>query len=203
MIQIARHSKAKHCRRGLTLIELLLALSITVIIGAAAISMLSAAAYGTSSSRELRSVASGAMALEARLADLIGHSEMVLTANDTMLILWVKDRDLNGTPSLYELCVIEFDTSDESGRGSLSIYENPSPPIADFDYQYDANFTTITNGLRSVGIYEKTKLKTDIASVKFELDHVDPQQALLVGYHIELRAGDTTQPIVSAVALRN
>ena len=62
-----RGTMRRHACRGLTLLELLLALAGTAVIGTAVAAMLTGVAYGTTADKDMRSLITRQMALRARV----------------------------------------------------------------------------------------------------------------------------------------
>lgn len=65
-------------QRGLTLIELILAISITAVVGLAVVGMLSAVDYGTNSSRDLRELVVRGKTLTDRINQAVRYAEAVV-----------------------------------------------------------------------------------------------------------------------------
>lgn len=96
-------------RRGLTLLEFLIASTITVFISAAVASMLSAAARGMEYEQITRDAVVRAQALHVRLASYVTPSLNVLDAGNTSLVLWLDDTREGQTVHLSEIRWIEYD----------------------------------------------------------------------------------------------
>jgi len=196
-------SKAKHTRnprrRGLTLVELLLALMITGMIGAAIAAMLAAVSYGTDSAKDIRSLVARNKALNARIAATIRSSTMVLESGSDYLVLWTNDSDEDGEPSLLEIRRLDFD----SGSNEFSSYVAPDG-TTDVYYQVGVtNFGTTTAALMGTASFPKELWATQVVSWTKALDDADATQADLVSFQIELMAGDLTDTAIAAVSLRN
>ncbi len=190
-------------RRGMTLIELLLAMMITAMVGAAIAGMLAAVSYGTDSSKDIRSLVARNKALSARVSAAIRGSKMVLDQGDNYLVLWMNDDDDNGVPSLLELRRINFDP----GTGELSSYTAPDD-AADVSYALDDDFVVITDALMGDDLagtasFPKELWAKRVNSWTLALDNPDPQSARLVSYLIELSAGDMSDTALAAVGMRN
>ena len=186
-------------RRGLTLLEMLLALSGMALIGSAIASMLLAVSYGTQSDKDLRSLVTRQMALNARLSAAVRESSMVLEQGDGYLFLWGADTDESGTPNLDEIVPIEVDTAAQT----LTAYRAPATPSANPAYDLAASFTTQTAGVKGGADFPAVRWASDVADFELTLDHATTQEARLVSYRLTLQAGEQQDVAVGAAALRN
>ncbi len=183
---------------GLTLVEMLMALAITGLIGAAIASMLSAVAYGTSSSRDIRSLVVKNKALSARITAAVRGSAQLLDAADGYVILWTKDLNGSGVPDLLELQRIELDgVTDE-----LTSY-TPASGVTDVAYDIADDFDAITTALIGSSDLEGVLWATGVAQWVVTVDDVDPLEAGLVSFQLTLDAGGLSDVSVNAVSLRD
>ncbi|MCP4247270.1 MAG: hypothetical protein GY778_09505, partial [bacterium] len=83
-----RRQPTRTRRNGLTLVELLLAVMISALIGGGVVAMLVAVAYGTSSSRDLRAIVVKSATIDGRLGAAIRRSRQVLAVGTDYCILW-------------------------------------------------------------------------------------------------------------------
>src|SRR5438552_9817226 len=83
--------------RGLTLLELLLAMTITVMIGAGMVAMLGAVNSGVGDRRDTRLTMMRAAAARSRITDYLGPSRCVLAISGANLTLWLADTRKSGT----------------------------------------------------------------------------------------------------------
>ena len=184
--------------RGLTLVEMLLALAITGMIGVAIASMLSAVAYGTSESRDIRSLVVKNKTLGARVSASIRQAAQVLDLDDGYVVLWINDTNGSGVPDLQELQRIELD--DDADQ--LASY-TPDPDTEDVAYAIDDDFDTITTDLIDSGDMIETLWATGVSQWVVDCDTDDPADAALVSFQITLTSGTLTDTSVHAVSLRD
>lgn len=105
-----RHHPIHHRRmHAMTLVELLLAMSITAIVTLAAGGMLTAVSYGSSERTDLRSLVVRQELIAHRLSAVIRASRQVLDCDNNQLVLWVSDANNDQTPQLSEVRWIERD----------------------------------------------------------------------------------------------
>ncbi len=184
--------------RGLTLLELLLALAGTAVIGSAVAMMLTGVAYGTQTDKDLRTLITRQMALRARLEAEVRESRLLLDQGAGYLILWSEDLDGSGTPNKTELQVIEFD----AGTGVITRYA-PAPLIADATYTLSDNFRTVTNAYKGDATFPGERWASGVSSLEFTLDDADPQLAGLVSFRVGLTGGEVPVTAIGAAAIRN
>jgi type II secretory pathway pseudopilin PulG len=183
----------------MTLVEMLMALAITAMIGAAIASMLSAVSYGTSSNRDIRSLVVKNKTLGARITAAVRQSAQLLDAGDGYIVLWVSDINASGAPDLLELRRIELDTD----NGELTSY-TPDPSAADAAYDLGADdFDAITTALIGSGDLIDELWATDVAAWTVTVDADDPLDAALVSFQLTLAAGALSDTSVNAVSLRH
>jgi len=195
----ARQVAALRRSGGLTLVELLLALAITGLIGAAIASMLTAVSYGTRSSTDIRSLVVKNKTLGARITAAVRQSAQVLDADDGYIVLWMSDLDGSGTPNLLELQRIELDTGSEQ-----LISYTPDPSATDVEYDIDTDdFDIVTTALIGSGDLVDELWATDVTAWTIDTDAADPPDATLVSFRLTLTAGGLSDTSVNAVSLRD
>ncbi len=185
-------------RLGLTLVEMLMALAITGLIGAAIASMLTAVTYGTSSSRDIRSLVVKNKTLSARITAAVRGSAQLLDAADGYVVLWTKDINGSGVPDLLELQRIELDVATDE----LTSY-TPDPSATDVAYLMTDDFEAITTALIGSGDLVGGLWATGVAQWPITLDAADPLDAELVSFQLTLDAGLLSDTSVNAVSLRD
>lgn len=172
-------------RRGLTLIELMLALTITVMISGAVAAMLAAVASGVDARQDQRSVILRAGAAQARLSSYIVPSRAVLNASPHTLVLWANDNRPGGTIHASELRWIEF--HENQGVVTVSYFELPDGwsdkqrYIGDMEYAQTANFASVRNILDGAGVLRTVELIDGLEDVSFRVDS-PVLSAQLVGF---------------------
>ncbi len=108
----------KPFRRGLTLIELMLALAITAMVAAAISGMLTAISTGEHLRRDNRSFIMRAHAAKTRLGAYVAKSRCVLDANGGDTVLWLEDSRGSGTVHASEIRWLIFNSVD----GTLDVH---------------------------------------------------------------------------------
>lgn len=182
----------------MTLLELLLALAGTAVIGTAVVSMLFGVSYGTRADKDLRTLITRQMALRSRIEAEVRESRMVLDAGTDYVVLWSGDTDESEAPSKAEIQVLEYDTV----NGRLMRYA-PADGIVDEAYTLADDFRTITDGYKGDSTFPGERWAEQLTSLGFALDDVDPQSARLVSFRAGMLGGDIPDTAIGAAALRN
>ncbi|MEM6504362.1 MAG: hypothetical protein AAF711_02740 [Planctomycetota bacterium] len=188
----------QYARRGLTLLELLLALAGTAVIGTAVTAMLTGVAYGTATDKDMRSLITRQMALRARLEAEIRESRMVLDSGGDYVILWSGDSDDDGLPSKTEIQVIEYDAVMDR-----VVRYTPAPLITDVGYQLTDDFRTLTDAYKGDATFPGERWAEQITSLTISLDSIDPQSAKLVSFTFGMAGGEIPYTGIGAASIRN
>jgi type II secretory pathway pseudopilin PulG len=193
--------------RGLTLVELMLALGLTGIIGAAAAAMLVSVSYGTSSRTDIRRVLVKHKTLATRLAASARGSRQVLDAGDGWLMLWTIDADGDEQPNVSELQYVEFNA--ETGELRSHRAEFPGGwtqdqiDAADTAYDTGADWTSVAESLIEQTYFPGALWATGISDLTITLDSGQTTAARLVSFRVTVDAGDLSETAVTSAALRN
>lgn len=201
MRQMCRTTKLAR-RRGLTLVELLLALAILSLISLTTGVMLSAVAYGTDSDRDIRALVARNKMLSARITAALRGSGMVLevgsNSDGTWAVLWERDLDGNDVPSLLEIRRLEYDAA----AGTLASHAAPDG-TTDVVYTLSDDFLVITDALMGTASFTETLWAQDVTG--FEISHrlSDPQLEKLISYQLTLSENGFTDTTIGTSYLRN
>lgn len=195
--------------RGLTLLELLLAVSITSLVGLAMATVMTAAARGMTSAGDARSALQRAHAAYSRLR-MYTDTGLCLLQNDPArgFVLWLNDEKLNAKVNLTELRVFWFSPQ----TGLLTVERVVFPPAWDAAKQDDANvkvnpgadlFALMTDQ-RALG-YTQTETIAD-GAIAFTVEAAAPAIAEATRFRATLTtdAGpDGQAPVLMAFGLAN
>lgn len=186
----------------MTLIELLLALAITAMVGAAIAAMLHAATLGATEGADRRRLVVQFKRLDARLGAALRGSRLVLGRGNNYLVLWTSDTDLNAGPNLSELRLIEW-----SADGTVSSWTPDVTPgsAADILYDLDDFDGNPRQMLLDTDAFVEEIWETGVRSVEVGFDDQSPtvQSARLVTYRIGIGNGAATATVIGAAAMRN
>jgi len=191
----------------MTLVELMLGLTITAMIGLSVVMMLDALSYGTTSQATLRNAVVKLQATRSRIDASVRGSAMVLDQADGRLFLWTADTRDNDEPNLSELRVIEFD-SDTGGLVSYAVafpenWTAQQIEAADTSYPLNTNFAQLVANFKSHTHVDATPWASGLDDWVVVIDQADPQQASLVNYRLTATVDDVTEVAIGAVNLRN
>ena len=185
-------------RRGLTLVELMIALAVTGVIGAAMVGMVSAVSAGTDEATDMRGVTVERKRVSARVGAAVREASMVLDASATELVLWTRDLDDDGLPGVHEIERIEFN----SAEGRLDRYA-ADPALASESYELSEDFLLLTDGWIGAEQMLQEGWSTNVSALTWSLDDADPQAARLVSYRLTFTRGRLSDEMIGAAGLRN
>lgn len=156
-------------RRGMTTLELLIALTITVVIGLAMTTVLTSVARGLSSTNGERSAMQRANVLAHRLSSYTTSALAVLEGDERGLAMWLHDESGDGKVNLLELRVFAVDgqtmtmrrvvfpdtwTSEELDAANVEVTSIEDPFVV-MDQQAALGYveaTTLVDGISGVGV---------------------------------------------------
>ncbi|MEM8739606.1 MAG: prepilin-type N-terminal cleavage/methylation domain-containing protein [Planctomycetota bacterium] len=199
--QARGRAAARRCA-GLTLVELLLSLAITATIAASVAGMLSALAYGTDAGRDVRALVARQKMVTARFEAAVRGSRMVLATGDTAsgawLVLWTRDLDEDGLPSLQEIRLLEHDAASETLSSFVA-----AEGATDAEYGLGDDFDAITHGLKATEDFPATRWGNGVTELGLTLDRNTAQDARRVSYRLSFSAGRVTEVAVGTARLSN
>lgn len=187
--------------RGFTMVELMLSLTITAIIGAAVAAMLASVSYATTDRADLRRVNTKQNVVAARLNACLRSCKMVLAIDADSLVLWMGDSRLNNSPDLSELRRLEWDTA----TGELWSYVAPSnlADASNTSYRLTDDFESITFALMGTSDFPGRLWATNVAGWTNALDDATPQHASLVTYTLAVSGEDLTSTGTYTISFRS
>ena len=192
--------------RGMTLVELLLAMAITSIVAMAAAGMLSAVSYGSSERSDLRAMIVRQEMIAVRLSAAIRAARQVLVCNDTTLILWITDANHDNKPQVSEVRWIEFDAAaDEITNTHITwpgAFNDEQKTAADKDYVAGLSRDTQHTGMSAYVVHERWA--SDVHSWELTPSHAVLTQCTLVSFRVTFAdSQEQTQTMIGAAALRS
>lgn len=199
-----------HRPRGFTLLELLLGMSITAVIGlsAAGVSRALSAKY-TQGEDYYTSLQSTRIAM-VRLRNLLQGSHLVTEATNTRLMVWYEPPGGDGQINLSELILIQYTSSDQTLRQYHVVFPATWPAwlrsLYDTQISLDS-LVTFPNYWASqvagnlLGLTQTTVLAGNIASFRTVADHSVPMTKMLSLY-LTSGTGNGLFSLRNAAALR-
>ena len=194
-------------RRGVLLLELMLAVAVTSIMAVGLVSLLAVTAHGTSTRNDMQESFVRLGLLTARINASIRGSGMVLAKGNDYLLLWTADLRADGVPNLSELRLLERDTGTgdfgqsvvafSSGltEAELEALDTPLPLTTDFN--------ALVGQLKTNSQFIYTLWATNISQWSIALDDPTVLLASAASYRLTLAAGKVTETAISSARLRN
>ncbi len=195
-------------RRGLTILELMLALTITVVIGAGLVSVISMISQVTTFDRDSRTGSLRAHAVQIRLHAYTDTGLCILQTNNVgEFALWLEDNNSDGAVNLSEFRVFllgedgsmiceRLDMPDAWTEEQIALYDIVLPSSSDFfvvmEQQRTADMTSsvvIADGLSQ-------------ASLQFDTAQPIDAKRLLLSFQQDFTSGAQTDSLI-ALALTN
>jgi len=204
-------ARTHRSRAGLTLVELLIALAITVIAGLAIATVTTAMARGVTQSNDARGALQRALTAHARLREYLTTSLCVLAHDEEQgVAIWLNDDRANGQVNISEVRVFWFDPADDSGDMTLERVTFPEAwdedtlaandiTLADLDDPF-----TVMASMRDLGHTTTTTLADGIAGVGVASSHDSLQASNRVVVELDVRVGATgAERVLIAAGLAN
>lgn len=202
---LARVSSVHARHQAMTLVELLLAMSITSIVALAAGGMLTAVTYGSSERTDLRSLVVRQEIISHRLSAAIRASRQVLESDNEQLVLWVTDANNDQTAQLSEVRWIERNEKyGEINETHLVFPDNyPAEKIAELDKNYVPGSSRSVQ-TTSVSSFMQTERWADqIGDWLISPSSSTASQSTLVSYRVTFDfKNKPSETIIGAAALR-
>lgn len=191
---------------GLSLMELLLAVAITSVVGLAAAGMLSAASYGSSERADLRAMMIRQELIAQRLAAAGRSSREVLEYDDDTLVLWQSDANNDGQPQVSEVRWIVWDSAAKTITSTHVDFPSSLTPeqLKTLDRAYNPQGSMATQ-LAGLGNYSVTEVwSSDVADLSWTASSPTDERRPLLSYRLTI--SDTrgrSQTMIGAAALRS
>jgi type II secretory pathway pseudopilin PulG len=188
-------------RRGLMLVEVLLALAISGMVAAVVAAMLFALANGARDRQDMRHRNARADVLTARVDTALRSCGMLLGRDANCLVLWVADTRKNGKPDLSELRRIEWDAASKQVR----CYQAPAG-LADSDnttFQLSDDFLAATAAVAGSATFPAEVWGTSVTGWSSgTVPAGATQDARMVAYSVTLTTAAGTVRVPSSAPLR-
>ena len=198
-------------RRGLTLIELLIGLSITAFTCAILAVLINATALGTSTQNDGRRALVRLQTLKSVLADEFVNARCILATGANYVIYWTGDQPGSVTPAnnavnFSELRLLEIDPA-----GNLNIYctrwstgmTDAAKLAADTTYAATSNWYGAVTALKGTSNFSANTLAAGATKLSASLDNASPTGARYIHVRIDLNDGVVTRQFARGVTLAN
>lgn len=186
---------------GFTLVEIMLALTLTGLIAGATTSMLFSVAAATTTQSEIRHTTVKEKVIGLRMNDAISSSKTVLAQGADYLVLWMGDQRMNGVPDLSEIRRIERDDPTDQ----LMSYRAPFslPDVDNATYMFTDNFNAITTAMKGSADFPGELWGTNVTAWTQTLDQSNAQSARLVSYRLTITNNDVTGTAAGTLSLKS
>ncbi len=192
-------SPAVPTRRGLSLLEMLLALSITALIAVGISSMISAVTSGVGTRRDLRTTMVRANAAQTRLAAYIVPCRTVLASNGSDLVLWLNDSRESDSVHATEIRWLLFDAD----QGAIDVHFVDFPDawtqtakdLADTEYSADADWDAVLTQYQTNGWVTAVRLADGLDSAWVSTDAAVPMDSRHIIFELGFQTDDGPVPV--------
>ncbi len=197
-------------RRGLTFIELVLALAITAMVAAAIAAMIGAVTSGEMSRRDNRGTIIRTYAAKTRLSAYLARCRSVLEVGSIDAVVWLNDWRGGGTVHATELRWLVFD----SANNSIDVYYVDFPDewnevqqaLEDNEYLSGTDWSAVLSSYTSAGYVSNITLVDGVSSMTITTDQpvaVDSTSITFdIGFLLEA-AGETLNRALTITILKH
>ncbi len=190
-------------RRGMTMIELLIALAITAMVAVAIAAMLSAVTEGERSRRDNRGYIIRTHAARARLGAYIARSLRVLEVNGSDTVVWLNDWRQGGTVHATELRWLIFDGPNDA----IDVYYVDLPDawteiqrdIEDVEYSFGQDWSAVLSSYMTKGYVSKMTLVDGVGQVTVTTDQPAAVDSTEISFELRFptaRGADVIETVV-------
>ena len=175
-------------RRGLTFIELVIALAITAMVAAAIGAMLSAVASGETSRRDNRGTVVRTYAAKTRLSAYLARCLCVLEVGDGEVVVWLNDWRSGGTVHASELRWLVFDNANKS----IDVYYVDFPDdwneveraLQDIEYLSGTDWSAVLSSYTADGYVSHMTLVDGVSSMAITTDQPAAVDSISITFDI-------------------
>jgi hypothetical protein len=193
--------------RGVMLLEMLLALAITALLGVGVAGIILMTGQNAATRNDMQESLVRLGLLTSRINASIRECGTILARDNNSLLLWSADVRPDGVPNLSELRLIERNPqTQELGQSVISLpagLTDEQLQLLDTGYPLSTDFTALIGQLKAGGNFLYTPWGQHLSEWAIELDEAVPMEASLVGYRLNLNVGLVNESIVSSARLRN
>jgi hypothetical protein len=193
-------------RRGLTLLELMMSLTITVLVAGAIWAMLGAVMTGVDTRRDNREIMVRSAAIESRLNAYVAPSNCVLDLTGISLVLWLSDARESDTVHGTEIRWIMYNNGDDN----LYVFFVDFPDgwtqaakdLEDKQHRKTSNWTSVLGDYNAKGYINYVVIGDNLDSFGIALDAKNPQDARHVTFDLGLATPSGVQHATITATIR-
>jgi len=193
-------------RRGLTALELLLAISITCLITLGIASMLAAVAQGTEYDKFQRETIVRSQALNVRLGSYVTPSLCILDNTNESLVLWLNDNREGETVHATELRWIDYNAATDTVRLHLvdfpEEWSQSERDENDAELEKTTDWWTVLSDYQTLGYILKNRLSGEVETFLVERNLKSEQGVRVVTFTITYSDQTGAQTVVLEAGVR-
>jgi prepilin-type N-terminal cleavage/methylation domain-containing protein len=202
-----KHTSTRRRRGGFTLVELILAMTITALIGGAVSAMFTTVSQGTTSEAGRRSANARKTILRARLNAALRSTRLTLAEGQHLdtganfLLLWTGDSTYNDLPNVSELLLLQHNPR----TGQITAYRaiDTLPLADDKAIPLSTNFETLAAAMPGHAYFPSELWANSVSGWDIQLDNATPLNATSATYAISVTHDDYTADFSGNVAFRS
>ena len=194
-------------RRGLSLLELLMAVIITAMVGVGIAGMLGAVSSGVGTRKDNREIMVRSHAAQCRLAAYLAISQCVLASSGSEITIWLADSRQSNTVHASEVRWLRFNSV--TGEFTVDYVDFPAgwtktaSELADLEYPSDTNWETVRAYYSSKGLLTSRALVDDLLTVAIRRDHNDAMAARHITFDLEFEGENVPVPVQVSGTIQN
>lgn len=203
-----RRKRASRRLRGMTLIELTLAMGVAGVVAVATASMLSAVSLASEGADDTRALIARQASLRSRLSAAVRSATHVLHQDGSTLLLWMGDTRQNGTPDLSEMRLLTVDggTLRCDVPGFDPALDSTQVQVQDAGFTLSDDFSGVPATIQAMTHVQTETWAQGVDTITWSLDNVAATEAKLVSFRVSLSDGQggkqATQTLIGAGSLR-
>lgn len=197
---------SSQARRGLTLVELLIALSITAVVAGATAAMIGAFVQATEHDRQWREAMIRAQAINVRLASYVAPARYVLGTDEKGVALWLDDTRESDTVHATEIRWLVQDQASELVIAQMvkfpTEWDQAKRDAYDAEYPLETDWWSIRDSFKALGLIEETPLCDEVSGWTVEnSESTDPPLTLLT-FSVQLTEDAGGQMVITSSSIR-
>ena len=199
------HRRPRH-RVGFTLIETLLAVCITAMVGTGIATMMSVLSRDIGLQYEARGVLVRTSTAQARLSSYVAPARHVLEADESALVLWLEDARESNTVHASEIRWVRHDEHQDRLIVEFvafpEAWSEAAKAIADTEYPANASWSSVRASFNTRGLLAVAPLVDEIAHASFSTPSSGGEHTRLVEVEVHLKTNQDPVPVQLGDAIR-
>ncbi len=181
-------------RNGLTLVEMLLAMSITAMVGAGIATMMNVLGRDVGLQYEARAVLIRTNSAQARFSAYVAPARCILDAGDDRLVLWLEDSRESTTVHASEIRWIHHDPETDQVLVDFvafpDTWSEAAKSLADTEYRSTASWEAVRLTFANLGLIATAPLMDEVAALKFSTPGAIENDPRLIQADLQLVTSD-------------